>query len=102
MALKEKPDMIIRDAGLPPGDRFAVQERLTEASLSAILAIVPAARRPQYRRDVVLKAEARGSCGVAGEDPCGCGTIRARERSVPKKGPCPRKILPPGACSIPL
>jgi hypothetical protein len=37
MALKEKPDMIPRDAGLPPGDRFAVQERLTEASLSATL-----------------------------------------------------------------
>jgi DNA-binding response OmpR family regulator len=59
MALKEQPDMIILDIGLPAGDGFVVLQRLRQsAALSAIPVIVLTARDPQFNRDRVLKAGA--------------------------------------------
>jgi len=59
VAMKEKPDMIILDIGLPAGDGFVVLERLQQsATLATIPVIVLTARDPQYNRERVMKAGA--------------------------------------------
>jgi two-component system KDP operon response regulator KdpE len=59
MALKERPDLIILDIGLPAGDGFVVLERLQEnAALSCIPVIVLTARDPQATKDKIMRAGA--------------------------------------------
>ncbi len=59
VAMKERPDMIILDIGLPAGDGFVVLERLQQsATLATIPVIVLTARDPQYNRERVMKAGA--------------------------------------------
>jgi DNA-binding response OmpR family regulator len=58
-ALKEKPDLIILDLGLPLGDGFVVLERLQQsASLSSIPVIILTGRDPQSSREKALSAGA--------------------------------------------
>ncbi len=40
MALKERPDLIILDIGMPGGDGFVVAERLKASSVTALIPIV--------------------------------------------------------------
>jgi DNA-binding response OmpR family regulator len=78
MALKEKPDMIILDIGLPAGDGFVVLERLQQsASLSSIPVIVLTARDPQYNRERVLKAGATAFFQKPADNAELLGTIRS-------------------------
>jgi DNA-binding response OmpR family regulator len=59
VALKERPDLIILDIGLPAGDGFVVLNRLQQnATLAAIPVIVLTARDPQYNRERTMKAGA--------------------------------------------
>jgi DNA-binding response OmpR family regulator len=78
MAMKEKPDMIILDIGLPAGDGFVVLERLRQsASLSNIPVIVLTARDPQSNRERVLKLGATAFLQKPADNAELLGTIRA-------------------------
>jgi DNA-binding response OmpR family regulator len=59
VALKEHPDLIILDLGLPAGDGFVVLERLQDDdALSAIPVVVLTARDPQGNEERAMKAGA--------------------------------------------
>jgi DNA-binding response OmpR family regulator len=59
-AVKQLPDLIILDLGLPGGDGFRVLESYrANAQLSAIPVIVVSGRDPRANRDRALKAGAR-------------------------------------------
>jgi DNA-binding response OmpR family regulator len=78
MALKEKPDMIILEIGLPAGDGFVVLERLQQsAALSATPVIVLTARDPQNNRERVLKLGATAFFQKPADNAEWLGTIRA-------------------------
>ncbi len=58
-ALKEHPDLIILDLGLPAGDGFLVLDRMQENDqLSSIPVVVLTARDPQGNEERALKAGA--------------------------------------------
>ena len=59
IALKEAPDVILLDLGLPAGDGFVVLERLKKnVNLSTIPVIVLSARNPRDNEQRALKAGA--------------------------------------------
>ena len=59
-AVKENPDLILLDLGLPAGDGFVVMERLDNIeSLSSVPVIVMSARDPQAHRDRAMGAGAK-------------------------------------------
>lgn len=59
MAVKEQPDLIILDLGLPAGDGFIVMERFKNlAALAKIPVIVVTGQDPQTSRERALKAGA--------------------------------------------
>ncbi len=60
-ALKEKPDLILLDLGLPEDNGFIVMQRLQKLeSLASTPVIVLTGRSPQVYKDPVLLAGAKG------------------------------------------
>jgi CheY-like chemotaxis protein len=58
LAIREQPDVILLDLGLPAGDGFVVMERFRQhETLSAVPVIVMTARDPETNRD---RAKAAG------------------------------------------
>jgi DNA-binding response OmpR family regulator len=58
-ALKQRPDLIILDLGLPAGDGFIVMDRLrVNVNLSTIPVVIITARDSRVNRDRALKAGA--------------------------------------------
>ncbi|MCP4002642.1 MAG: response regulator [bacterium] len=59
-AMKERPDLILLDLGLPAGDGFVVLERIrNRPDLAAIPVIVLSARDPEHNEKKALDAGAR-------------------------------------------
>jgi len=61
VALKERPDLILLDIGLPGGDGFPVMQRLQRlASLDAVPIIIVSAREPSTHETKAIAAGAVG------------------------------------------
>ncbi len=83
-ALKEKPDLVLLDLGLPAGDGFVVMERFQKnTKLSCVPVIVLSGREVRVNKD---RALASGACAFFQKPPDNESLMAAIEQTLKESG----------------
>jgi DNA-binding response OmpR family regulator len=84
VALKEEPDLVLLDLGLPAGDGFVVMERFQKnAKLACIPIIVLTGREVRMNRD---RALASGACAFFQKPPDNESLMAAIDQTLKESG----------------